>query len=112
MLHDNLEWTQAQVKYGEHDVSQLWQCNNLGHEVLSSLRTEYENQCNHYAQEVRAVYEAKSSRAVKQFEEQVEELTTEVMDEKLNSKLMGDEIEDMQLENDDRYGQLLQLQQE
>ena len=33
------------------------------------------------------------------------------MVERLKSKLMGDEVDDMNLETDDSYGQLLQLQQ-
>ena len=88
----------------------MWQCNKLGHEVLSSLRTEYENQCNHYAQEVRVVSEANSSRTVKKFEEQAEALMTDVMDERLTHKLMGDEIEDTKLDIGDSDGQLIQLQ--
>ena len=64
VLQYNLEWAQALFKYGEEDVSKLWQCNKLGHEVLSSLSTEYEHQCNHYGQEVRVVSEANSPRTV------------------------------------------------
>ena len=90
----------------------MWNCNKLGHEVLSFLRTEYENQCNHYAQEVRVVSEANSSRTVKEFEARVEALMTEVMDERLKTKFMDDDIEDMKLELDDRDGLLQQLQRE
>ena len=76
VLQNSLEWAQAQFKHGEEEVAKLWHYNKRGHEVLSSLSTEYENQCNHYAQEVRVVSEANSSRTVKEFEERVETLMT------------------------------------
>ena len=46
------------------------------------------------------------------FEEQVQGLMTEVMQDKLESKLMNDDIEDMKLEIEDRDGQLLELQRD
>ena len=57
VLQHNLELTHAQFKYGEEEVSILWQCNKLGDEVLSFLRTEYAHQCNKCAQEVRVFFE-------------------------------------------------------
>ena len=68
VLQNGLEWTQAQFKYGEEEVSALWRNNKVGHEVLSSVRTEYENQCNGYAQEVRVVSDVNSSQTVKMVE--------------------------------------------
>ena len=53
VLQNSLECMQAQFKHGEEEVAKLWHYNIRGHEVLSSLSTEYEHQCNHYAQEVR-----------------------------------------------------------
>ena len=79
VLEEHLESTQAQIEYGEEQVAKLWHGNQLGHEVLSSLRMEYENQCNHYAQEVRVVSEANSSQTLKTFEGLIEGLAAELM---------------------------------
>ena len=110
VLEEHLEWTQAQFEYGEEQVAKLWHGNQLGHEVLSSLRMEYENQCNHYAQEVRVVSEANSSQTLKTFEGRIEGLAAELMQEKLKSKFQDEEIQDMQFELEDRDGQLLEMQ--
>ena len=71
---------------------------------------EYENQCNHYAQEVRVVSEANSSQALKTFEGRIEGLAAELMQDKLKSKFQDTEIQDMHIELEDRDGQLRQMQ--
>ena len=72
---------------------------------------EYENQCNHWAQEARAASAANSSQTMKTFEERIEGLATELMQEKLKSKLQEDDIKDMYMELEDRDGQLIHLHQ-
>ena len=110
VLEEHLEWAQAQFEYGEEQVAKLWHGNQLGHEVLSSLRMEYDNQCNHYAQEVRAVSEANSSHARKTFAGRIEGLAADLMQEQLNSKFQDAETQDMHIEFEDRDGQLPQTQ--
>ena len=78
-LQHNLEWAQARFKYGEEHVARLWQYNEQGNRVLSSLRMEYANQCNQYAQYVRAVSEANSSQTVETLVERAEGFMAELM---------------------------------
>ena len=85
---------------------------SLGTTIYCLYVRSTKNQCNHVAQEVRVVSEANSSQTIKKFEGRIEGLATEVMQERLTSKFMDDDIKDMQLQLDDRDGQLLHLQQE
>ena len=81
VLEEHLEWTQAQFEYGEEQVAKLWHGNQLGHEVLMSLRMECGSQCNHYAQEVRAVSEANSSQTLKTCDGRIGGMAAELMQE-------------------------------
>ena len=105
-------WARAQFKFGAERVAQMWQYNEQGHQVLSSLRMEYEDQCHQYAQHVRATADANSSQTVNAFGERAEGLMSELTGQKLTSRLLKDDTEHLKLEIEDREGQLMELQQE